>query len=363
MKMKAAVLREWGAPFTVEELDLSGPAPGEVLVKMTACGVCHSDIHQAKGEWQGIDIPIVIGHEGAGIVDQVGEGVTSVAPGDHVVLGWQTSCGECDYCMTGALHLCDNPPGLAPSTQLSTGDESINFSWTTAYYAQYAVVPASVAIPIREEMPLDKASLLACAVTTGVGAAVNTAQVRPGTTVAVYGCGGVGLNVIQGAALCGAARIIGVDLVDEKLEFAKRFGLTDAVNAGAADPVEAIKDLTDGAGAHYAFEAIGNVHTMEQTFASIRKGGTAVVVGMPAYREEARLSLPVMDFFGDRWVTAAYYGSANLWRDIPRFVDLYLGGKLNLDDIVARQYPLEGINQAFEDILAGKPGKGVIVFE
>ena len=361
-KMKAAVLYTFGEPLVVEEVELHGPGAHEVLVRMAACGVCHSDVHQVKGEWAGFDPPIVIGHEGAGVVEQVGEDVTTVKPGDHVVLGWQTSCGTCRYCITGLPHLCDNPPGMHPSTSMWKGDQKINFSYTTAFFAEYAVVPKSAAIPIRMEMPLDRASLLACAVMTGVGAAMNTAQVRPGTTVAVFGCGGVGLNVIQGAALCGAGTIIGVDISEDKLEFARSFGLTDAVNAAEQDPVEAIKELTGGAGVDCGFEAIGNLKTMEQVFASVAKGGKAVIAGMPAFRDTAKVSLPVMQFFGDRWLTGAYYGGANLWRDIPRLVDLYLAGKLALDSLVTRRYPLEKINEAFTDLIEGKPGRGIIEF-
>ena len=329
---------------------------------MAACGVCHSDVHQIKGEWAGFDPPIVIGHEGAGVVEQVGEDVTSVKPGDHVVIGWQTSCGECRFCITGQPHMCDSPPGMDPDTSISKGDHRINFAYTTAYFAELAIAPKSVAVPIRKEVPLDLAPLLACAVMTGVGAAMNTAQVRPGTAVAVFGCGGVGVNIIQGAALCGAGRIIGVDMVEDKLEHARSFGLTDVVSAAKQDPVEAIKDMTGGAGVDYAFEAVGNLKTMEQAFASVAKMGKAIIVGMPAWRDTAQLSLPVMDLFGDRWLTGAYYGGANLWRDIPRLVDLYLNGKLDLDGLVTRRYPLERINEAFADLVEGKPGRGVIVF-
>jgi S-(hydroxymethyl)glutathione dehydrogenase/alcohol dehydrogenase len=211
-------------------------------------------------------------------------------------------------------------------------------------------------------MPLPQAALLGCAVMTGVGAAMNTARVRPGTTVAVYGCGGVGVNVIQGAALCGAARIIGVDLAKDKLDYACRFGLTETINASDCDPVQAILEMSRGMGVDYAFEAVGNARVMEQVFDSLAKRGVAVYVGMPAYREKTRVALPVVPFFGERWVTGSYYGSANLHRDIPRLVDLYLTGKLDLDTLVARRYPLNEVNTAFADLAGGKPGRGIIVF-
>jgi S-(hydroxymethyl)glutathione dehydrogenase/alcohol dehydrogenase len=197
---------------------------------------------------------------------------------------------------------------------------------------------------------------------TGVGAAMNTAQVRPGTSVAVYGCGGVGVNVVQGAALCGAARIIGVDLAAGKLDYARQFGLTEAINASDQDPVQGILELTRGIGVDYAFEAVGNARVMQQVFDSLAKRGVAVYVGMPAYREQTKVALPVVPFFGERWVTGSYYGSANLQRDVPRLVDLYLGGKLDLDALVARRYTLQEVNAAFADLAGGKPGRGIITF-
>jgi S-(hydroxymethyl)glutathione dehydrogenase/alcohol dehydrogenase len=232
----------------------------------------------------------------------------------------------------------------------------------TAFLSAYAVVPQSAVIPIRPEMPLEQAALLGCAVMTGVGAAMNTARVEPGTTVAVFGCGGVGVNVIQGAALCGAAHIIGVDLAQDKLDYARQFGLTDAINASETDPVTALLERTAGIGADYAFDAVGNVQVMEQCFRSLARRGVAVYIGMPAYRERKSVSLPVVPFFGERWVTGSYYGSANLRRDIPRLVDLYLGDRLDLDTLVARRYPLEEVNAAFADLEIGKPGRGIIVY-
>jgi S-(hydroxymethyl)glutathione dehydrogenase/alcohol dehydrogenase len=232
----------------------------------------------------------------------------------------------------------------------------------TAFLSEVAVVPQTAVITIPAEMPLPQAALLGCAVMTGVGAAMNTAQVRPGTAVAVYGCGGVGVNVIQGAALCGAARIIGVDLAESKLDYAWQFGLTDAIDASEQDPVQAILERTGGIGVDYAFDAVGNVRVMEQVFGSLAKRGVAVYVGMPAYREKKKVALPVVPFFGERWVTGSYYGSPNLQRDIPRLVDLYLAGRLDLDTLVARRYPLDDVNTAFADLAGGKPGRGIITF-
>jgi S-(hydroxymethyl)glutathione dehydrogenase/alcohol dehydrogenase len=362
VKTKAAVLYEANTPMVIEQADLQGPGPGEVLVRLSACGVCHSDLHILKGEWAGFDPPIVVGHEGSGIVQEIGAGVTGLTCGDPVVLGWKTHCGRCRECIAGRTHLCDQSPRLAERSMLCVRDQPINRMLSTAFLAEYAVVPQSAVIPIRPEMPLEPAALLGCAVMTGVGAAMNTARIEPGTTVAVYGCGGVGVNVIQGAALCGAARIIGVDLAEAKLDYARRFGLTDAVDAAKNDPVTAIQELTGGTGVDYAFECVGNTQVMEQVFRSLAKRGIAVYVGMPAYRERKQVSLPVVPFFGERWVTGSYYGSANLQRDIPRLVDLYLGGKLDLDTLVARRYTLNEVNTAFSDLEAGKPGRGIIVY-
>jgi S-(hydroxymethyl)glutathione dehydrogenase/alcohol dehydrogenase len=361
MKMRAAVLYELGSPLVVQEVELGGPGPDEVLVRIEACGVCHSDLHILEGEWTGFSPPIVVGHEAAGVVEAVGAGVATVKPGDHVVLGWKTRCGECRFCTAGQPHLCERPQLLAESSSLSTDGRSINRMLTSAYLAEYAVVPKSVAIPIEAEVPLDRAALLACAVMTGVGATMNTAHVRPGDTVAVFGCGGVGVNVIQGAVLCGARQIIGVDIADDKLDYARRFGLTDAVNGMAEDPVAAILRLTAGRGVNYAFDAVGNAKVAEQAFASLDKRGVAVIVGMPAFRERTSIPLPVMPFYGERWVTGSYYGGAVLWRDIPRLADLYLRGKLDLDGLVTRRYPLDAVNEAFADLAGGKPGRGVIV--
>ena len=360
--MRAAVLYESGSPLVIDNVELQGPGPDEVLVRVSACGVCHSDLHMIKGDWVGFDPPIIVGHEGAGIVEQVGDNVTSVEPGDHVVLGWRTTCGECRYCITGRPYLCSNSPGIDPNTAIWRGDQRISFARITAYFAEYAVVHRTAAVPIRQDMPLDRASLLACSVMTGVGTATNIARVRPGTSAAVFGCGGVGLNVIQGAALCGAARIIAVDIADDKLAFARQFGVTDTVNAANHDPVEAIMELTGGAGVDYAFEAAGRAETAEQAFASLCPGGKAVIAGLPAFRHSLQLSIPFMPLFGDRWLTAAYYGGAVLWRDIPRLVELYFAGKLEVDRLITRRYPLDEINEAFADLVNGGPGRGVIMF-
>jgi len=359
--MKAAVLHRFGDPLALEEVELRGPGSDEVLVRIAACGVCQSDLHIIRGEWKGFDPPLIAGHEGAGVVESVGDAVTHVRSGDHVVVGWKSSCGACRQCIEARPHLCTSPPRPLPSSSISRGGELINRSFIFAYFAEYAVVPKSVVIRVPEAIPHGRAALLACAVATGVGAAVNTAQVRPGATVAVFGCGGVGLNVIQGARLCGASRIIGIDISQGKLAYAQPFGVTDTVNAADGDAVDAVLALTGGFGADYAFEAAGSSRVIEQAMAATAHGGTCVIAGMPGFRGEVDLALPLMPFFGDRWLTASYYGGTNLRRDIPMLADLYLRGKLELDALVTRTYALEDINRAFADLVSGKPGRGVVL--
>jgi S-(hydroxymethyl)glutathione dehydrogenase/alcohol dehydrogenase len=359
MKMKAAVLYEANTPLVVEEVELRGPGPGEVLVQYAASGVCHSDYHIVKGDWPH-DLPLVLGHEGAGTVEEVGRGVTVVAPGDRVVLSWKPNCGSCAYCITGRPHLCTDTQDIDEGSGIWLGDDRVNMYNRVASFAEYMVAPEQGMIPIREEMPLDLASLLGCAVMTGVGAVINTARVEPGSSVAVFGCGGVGLSMIQGARLVSAARIIAVDVQDHKLEFARRFGATDGINALNQDPVEAIKEITGGEGADYAFEAIGIPQVMEQALTSVRRQGMAVVVGIPERGQ--RMSFPTGLLIGERMLTGSLYGSGNLRMDIPRLVDFYLAGKLDLDTLVTRRYALEGVNDAFAAMGAGEVGRGIITY-
>ena len=313
----------------------------------------------SKETWA-FELPIVLGHEAAGTVEMVGEGVASVCAGDRIVLSWMPNCGRCDYCITGRPHLCDHPPERSSRSGLWKGDLKLHLFGPVASFAQFTVVPEAGVIPIPREMPLDRASLLGCAVMTGVGAAIHTARVRAGSTVAVFGCGGVGLNVIQGARLAGAGQIIAVDLSPEKLAFARRFGASDVINGAEEDPVEAIRALTAGRGVDYSFEAIGHLGAMEQAYASVRKGGLAVMVGIPP--DGARMSFPARLLNGERWLTGSQYGSANLRMDIPRLISLYLSGRLDLDTLITRRYALEEVNEAFAAMGGGQVGRGVIVF-
>jgi S-(hydroxymethyl)glutathione dehydrogenase/alcohol dehydrogenase len=363
--MRAAVLWEAGQPMTLENVTLADPKPGEARVRIVATGVCHSDYHVIKGEWAS-PLPIVLGHEASGVVEAVGEGVTQAKPGDPVVLNFSPNCGQCAYCVAGRPHLCNGyahvPPGglLDGTSRLSLGGQTINMFAKMASFAEYAIVPGASLVPIRRDAPLDKAALVGCAAMTGVGAALNTAQVEAGSTVMVIGCGGVGLNCIQGARLASAARIIAVDVADDKLEFARRFGATDVVNSRRADPVEAVRELTGGLGVDYAFEAIGLKVTVEQCYHAIKRGGTAVVVGMAPDGVEASFSARAIAG-SEKTIKGCFYGSTRARIDMPRLVDFYMDGRLLLDELVTRTYPLDQINEAFADLGQGGVGRGLLL--
>lgn len=356
--MKAAVLREVKKPLSIEEVQIDPPGRGQVMVKTAAAGVCHSDLHFIDGTWP-MPLPAILGHEGAGIVERVGENVTSVQPGDHVVLLWTPACGRCYYCTIGRPNLCT--AGRSTSQHLHIGDQAVAPFLSMSAFAEYMVVPEDGVVKIRDDAPLDRACLVGCAVMTGVGAVTNTAKVPAGSSVAVIGAGGVGLNVIQGAALVGAAKIIAIDIKPNKLEMAKRFGATDVVNAAEQDPVAAVRALTDG-GADYAFEVIGLPSAITQAFDMVRRGGEAVVVGMSPLGSKAEIDTSTL-FIGEKVLRGCAYGSTRPRVDMPRIIDLYMAGKLNLDGLVSRRYGLDGINEAFDALRAGDVARSVIAFE
>ncbi len=363
--MKAAVYYRGGEPLRVEEVELLAPQRLEVLVRIAAAGVCHSDLHFVDGVLPHAS-PAVLGHEGAGIVEAVGEGVTYVRPGDHVILSFIPSCGQCSYCVVGRPNLCTAGNRAAArgtlldgTTRLRKDGEPVYHMSCTACFAERVVVSESSVVKVREEMPLDRAALIGCGVMTGVGAVINTAKVQPGSTVAVIGCGGVGLNVIQGAVLAGAARVVAIDISDYKLELAKQFGATDTVNASEVDPVAAVRELSPG-GADYAFEVIGRPETMRQAYDAVRRGGTAVVVGLaPA---SAEVSIPAASLLQEKVLTGSAYGGTRARVDMSKLVELYLAGRLKLDELISRRYPLEGINEALEALRAGEVARSVIEF-
>lgn len=365
MKTKAAVLYQPNTPLVIEELDLQEPGDGEVLVKISAAGVCHSDYHVMKGEWSS-PLPVVLGHEGAGIVERIGTGVKNVKVGDHVILNFRPNCGWCGHCVRGQPVLCNGSATprnemFAGGSRMSLRGETVHHFARTSCFSEYAVVQESGAVPVRHDMPLDKAALIGCSVMTGVGAVINTARVEPGSSVVVLGCGGVGLNCVQGALLAGADKIIAVDIKQNKLDYAREFGATDVINSSNQDPIAAIHELTGG-GADFAFEALGRAETIEQAYESIRPGGKAVVVGMAP--EEDKIAINALSLpRNEKILMGSYYGSARPWIDLPRLVDLYLAKRLRVDELVTRTYSLDEINVAYEALAQGDVARSIIVFD
>lgn len=366
MKTKAAVLDEVGGPFAVEELDLRGPERREVLVKLVASGVCHSDWHLVTGA-TAHPLPVVAGHEGAGVVEVVGDGVCRVRPGDHVVLSWAPDCGRCFYCLRGQGNLCDTflepiwaGTMLDGTPRLSRSGEPVFHYCGLATFAERAVVPEESCVVIRSDISLEVAALVGCAVATGVGSVLYSADVRPGSSVVVFGCGGVGLSAIQGAVLAGARVVIGVDNVPGKLEMAARFGASATVLAGE-DALEEIVALTGGRGADYAFEAVGDPAVQRAAIAAIRPGGVAVLVGLAPVDVSTELSLAQLTR-QEKTVRGSYYGSVNARRDFPLLLEMYMAGSLKLDELVTRRFKLEAINDAFRAMLDGDVARGLVVF-
>ncbi len=364
--MRGAVLHAPNTPFVIEDLALEDPRAGEVLVRVAAAGVCRSDHHVAQGGTEH-PVPVVCGHEGAGVVEAVGHGVGRVRVGDRVVLSWAPSCGTCFYCRMSLPAHCETHTQavwagtmMDGTTRLSLRGRPVFHYCALATFAEAAVVPESCCVVLRGDVPLEAAALVGCSVTTGVGAALFRAQVKPGSTAAVFGCGGVGMNVIQGAALCGADRIIAVDVNPSRLGASRRFGATHAVNSTERDPVEAVRDLTGGRGADYTFEAIGLPSTMMQAVESARPAGTIVLVGLGAHSE--RIHLGAGSFTrSDKVLTSAYYGMSDPQRDMPRILDLCAAGRLKIGDLIGRRRPLAEINEAFADMLSGDLIRTVLV--
>lgn len=360
--MKALVALELNT-LSVEDVKIDSPKAGEVLVKMAAAGVCHSDLSVSNGTVP-MPLPMVLGHEGAGVVTETGPGVTSVKVGDHVVLSFVPACGECYFCQQQEPHLCtaSDPMGrmIDGSSRLRLGDQELGAMAQLGCMAEYAVVPAISLMKIDAGIPLDKAALVGCGVMTGIGAVTNTAAVKFGSTVAVFGCGGVGLAAIQGAKLVGAKQIIAVDLADNKLEFAKKFGATDTVNA-KEDPVAAIQALTGGIGVDYTFEVTGNSTVMSQAYAAARRGGSVCVIGVGRYTES--LPLNACAFAPEaKKIYGCYYGNTNFKVDMLNILDLYQSKRLDLDGMITKTYSIEQSPQAFKDLQAGLNARGVIIF-
>jgi S-(hydroxymethyl)glutathione dehydrogenase/alcohol dehydrogenase len=360
--MKAAVLRSAPGQLTIEDVTVDRPGPREVLVRTAAAGVCHSDLHFADGSYRA-KLPCVLGHESAGVVEAVGPDVTHVRPGDHVITCLSVFCGNCEYCLSGRPALCNGKRGLSrgktEAARLSAGDETMWQFLDMSSFAEQMLVHENGLVKIPEAMPLEQAALVGCGVTTGLGAVFRTARVEAGSTVAVIGCGGIGLNCIQGARLAGAGRIIAVDRVPAKLDLARRFGATDTVDA-SEDAVAQVKDLTSG-GVEYAFEAIGLKVTTEQAFAMLRPGGVATVIGMIPVG--TNIELPGVDFLSEKRIQGCQMGSNRFRIDMPRYVDLYLQGRLLLDELVSARIKLDDVNEAFDELRRGEVARSVVVFD
>ena len=360
--MKAAILRQAGQPLSIETLTIDKPKPREVLIRTAAVGVCHSDLHFIDGTYP-YPAPFVPGHEAAGIVEAVGPEVRTVKPGDHVITCLSIFCGHCEHCLTGHLSRCVSPEtkrGKGDAPRLSQNELPVQQLVGLGAFAEQMLVHEHGCVAIRRDMPLDRAALIGCAVMTGYGAVTHTSNVRPGDTVAVIGCGGIGLSVINAALVAGAGRIIAIDRLASKLTLARSFGATDVVDASAADPVAQVLELTGG-GVHHSFEAIGLKVTVEQAWGMLRRGGTANVIGMvpPGVNIELRGS----DFLGEKRIQGSLMGSNRFPVDMPRLVDLYLQGRLQLDALISQRVELAQVNEALAELKRGELARSVIVFE
>ena len=360
--VKAAVCREFGKPLAIEEITLAAPGAGDVEIDVKACAICHSDISYAAGQWGG-PLPAVYGHEAAGIVRRTGSAVSGYAPGDHVVVTLIRSCGNCHYCAGGSQVMCEEVFDLDRENPIRTpSGESLWQAMRTGAFAERVVVHHSQIVKIPNEMPLEAASLLACGVITGYGAVTNTARLKPGQSAAVIGCGGVGLNAIQGAALAGASRVVAVDISDAKLESARRFGATHTVNSGNDNAGDAVKALTGGRGVDYVFVTVGAKAAFDRAFDYITRNGAVVIVGMPPSGVHSSYDPGTVAAWNQR-ILGSKMGETIISKDIPRLVAAWQQGRLKLDELITARYPLDRINEAIEAVVRGEALRNVIVFD
>lgn len=367
MKTQAAVVREINQ-LTIEEVNLDPPKPHEVLVRMRAAGICHSDLHTYRGELRAMP-PLVLGHEGAGIVEAVGSAVSKVKPGDHILVNWLPACNQCTACLRGQNNLCERLPAttlqaLLPdgTTRLQTADGiKLKHYLSAATMSQYAVVDEASAITLPEDVPFEVASIIGCAVLTGTGAVLNTAQVPPGSSAAVIGCGGVGLSAIMGCKLAGCYPIIAIDVMESKFGFARELGATHTINARETDVLEALRSLTRG-GPDFIFDSVGAAGTIQQALRGVRPGGAAVIMGMHSMKADVPISPAVLVALNKR-LLGSFAGSARPHLDLPWLINLYRAGRLPVEKLVSQYYKLTDLPQAFADMEAGKVARGVIVFD
>jgi len=366
MRIQAAILWEQGQPLSVEPAVLDAPGPGEVLVEMRAAGVCHSDLHPARGEWP-MRTPVVLGHEGAGVVREIGAGVTRVEAGDHVVLCWAPPCGECPPCREGRAALCDRVEKVTFRNRLPSGaarlharDRDVATFLGTACFADFVVVPETGTVPVSRSVPFDALATLGCAVLTGVGAVTNAAKAQAGSTVAVIGAGGIGLNVVQGAVIAHAETIVAIDRRPAPLAIARQFGATHTIDA-AIDVPAGVRDLTRGRGADFVFDTVGSPATLTTALTCARKGGTVVVTGLS--RADAQGAIAMFPFvMQEKRLIGSVYGSGRPLEDIAHLVGLYEEGRLKLKEMVARRYALVQINGALAALEASDGARGVVIW-
>ena len=360
--MKAAVLREVGKPLQIEDVQINKPGPHEVLIRTMAAGVCHSDLHFVEGSYPH-PLPAVLGHESAGIVEAVGSEVRTVKPGDHVITCLSAYCGHCEHCLTGHMSRCVSPDtkrGKEEEPRLMQEGKPLPQFLNLSSFAEQMLIHEHACVAIRKDMPFDRAALIGCSVTTGVGAVIHTSNVRPGETVAIIGCGGVGLSAINGAAIAGAGRSIAIDMVPGKENLAKAFGATDFICAADTDAVKTVIEMTQG-GVHHAFEAIGLAKTAEQAFNMLRRGGAANIIGMIPVGQT--INLMGAAFLSEKRIQGSMMGSNRFPVDMPRLVDFYMAGKLKLDDLVSRRLRRDQVNEAFDEMKRGEIARSVIVFD
>jgi S-(hydroxymethyl)glutathione dehydrogenase/alcohol dehydrogenase len=365
--MRAAVLHESPGKLSIEEVDVDDPQPNEILVRTKAAGLCHSDLHHLVGDMPPMPFPRILGHEAAGVVERVGSAVTDIAVGDHVITCASAFCGDCDWCLAGHPSLCDQVGIARPrdgTPRLHAQGCACGQSAGIGGFGEMMLMHHHSVVPVRRDMPLDLIAPIGCAVVTGVGAVWHTARVEPGSTVAVIGCGGVGLNCVQGAALAGASRIVAIDVNPAKLEMAKAFGATDVIDARAGDPVQQVRELLPGRvspGVNYSFECIGNPVTAQQAFAMLQKGGLATVMGV--MRMDAKVELKFSDLIGERRIQGCVMGSNRFRQDVPRYIEMYAQGRLKLDELVSARIRLDDINDGFQALAAGEVARSVVVFD
>ncbi len=365
---KAAIATAVGSPLEIVDIDVADPKAGEIRIRMGASGVCHSDLSVVRGVLP-IALPAVLGHEGAGTITQLGEGVDHLSIGDHVVVSWVPQCGACYFCEHDQGELCEvgsmasMSGGLLDMTsRVSRNGTPISVMAASGTFAEEAIIPAIGAVKIDPSIPLTAGALIGCGVLTGFGAATNTASIRKGDSVVVIGCGGVGLNVIQGAKHAGAERIIAVDMVDGKLQTATKFGATHTVNPSAGDALGQVMELTNGRGADVAFEVIGLGATIEQAIQMTRRGGQAVIVGVPSFDTMLTIN-PAMDLLvQEKQIRGCWYGSSNVHRDVPKLAGLYQSGELMLDELMSAQITLDQVNEAMDNMGSGEIARSVIVY-